>query len=168
MKLERILTRMTAKRISFALALGCVLMFTCAHACPGQGTSKSAVSKPQRIKIYFYHEPGEYIDLSPVTRVIRSASPARAAIEALLAGPTAREEKMGFSGLASASEFAIGSLTIRKGVARINFVASRTWAGFPGDTAPIRFKKAVQLTLAQFPNVRRVVVSLNGDLNFDA
>jgi spore germination protein GerM len=157
---------MTSKRISFVIACLAISLF--AEMCPGQGTSKGPVSKPQRIKVYFYHEPGEHIDLSPVTRVIRSSAPARAAIEALLAGPTAAEEKMGFSGLASALEFAIGSLTIRKGVARINFIASRTWAGFPGDTAPIRFKKAVELTLAQFPNVRRVVVSLNGDLNFDS
>lgn len=157
---------MTRKRISFVIAW--LVIFSLAEACLGQGTSKGAVSKPRRIKIYFYHEPGEYIDLSPVTRVIRSAAPARAAIEALLAGPTAAEKKRGFGGLARAHEFAIGSLTIRDGVARINFVASRTWAGFPGDTAPIRFKKAVELTLGQFPNVRRVVVSLNGDLDFDS
>jgi spore germination protein GerM len=110
------------------------------------------------ILVYFYHEPGEYIDLSPVTRVIRSTAPARAAIEALLAGPTAAEEKRGFSALSSANEFGIGSLTIRDGVARVNFVASRTWLGWPGDLSPARFKKAVELTLGQFPNVRRVVV----------
>ena len=135
--------------------------------CPGH-TFRAAAQKPQKIKIYFYHEPGEYIDLAPVTRLIRSTSPARAAIQALLKGPTAAERKKGFDGLASASEFRIETLTIKDGAARINFVARPDWAGFPGDIAPARFKKAVELTLKQFPTVKEVVVSLNGEVNFDS
>lgn len=150
------------RRMFFAILAACVIA-----GAAQQGGAKPR-PKAQTIKIYFYHDPGEFIDLAPVTRVIRSAAPARAAIEALLAGPTAEEQTRGFDGLASASEFAIAKLTIRNGVARINFVASRTWAGFPGDTAPARFKKAVELTLKQFPAVRRVVVSLNGDVDFEA
>jgi spore germination protein GerM len=131
-------------------------------------TTGAASQKPQKIKIYFYHEPGEYIDLSPVTRVMRTASPARAAIQALLKGPTASERKQGFDGLASASDFKIGSLSIRNGTAKINFVVAEDWRGFPGDIAPARFKKAVELTLKQFRTVKEVVVSLNGDVNFDS
>ena len=134
---------------------------------PAVATMRAAAQKSQKIKIYFYHEPGEYIDLSPVTRTIRTASPARAALQALLAGPTAAERKNGFDGLASASEFKIGSLSIRKGTARVNFVVGEDWRGFPGDIAPARFKKAVELTLKQFPMVKKVIVSLNGDVNFD-
>jgi spore germination protein GerM len=119
------------------------------------------------VKVYFYHEQGEYIDLSPVKRYVNAASPARGAIEALLGGPTAEERSRDFDGLASAHEFSIGSLKIKNRTARINFVVSRTWAGFPGDTAPIRFKKAVELTLKQFPGVQRVIVSLNGDTHFE-
>jgi len=128
----------------------------------------AASQKPQKIKIYFYHEPGEYIDLSPVMRVMRTTSPARAAILGLLKGPTASERKQGFDGLASASDFKIGSLSIRNGTAKINFVVAEDWRGFPGDIAPARFKKAVELTLKQFPTVKEVVVSLNGDVNFDS
>jgi hypothetical protein len=66
---------MVAKRIFVCLLLLVALSAICftqtTHAAP----------KSQRIKIYFYHEPGEYIDLSPVTRVIRSNAPARAAIK---------------------------------------------------------------------------------------
>jgi spore germination protein GerM len=131
-------------------------------------TAGAASQKPQKIKIYFYHEPGEYIDLSPVTRVMRTASPARAAIQALLKGPTASERKQGFDGLASAGDFSIGSLSIRNGTAKINFVVVEDWRGFPGDIAPARFKKAVELTLKQFPTVKEVIVSLNGDVNFDS
>lgn len=124
-------------------------------------------ARRKQVKVYFYHDPGEYIDLAPVKRYVNPVSPARAAIIALLNGPTAEEQSRGFDGLASASEFRIGSLKIKDGTARINFVVSKTWAGFPGDTAPIRFKKAVELTLKQFPNVRRAIVTLNGDPKFD-
>lgn len=134
-------------------------------------TSVSAV--PQRsvaarkeVKVYFYHDPGEHIDLSPVTRSVNANAPARPAIEALLKGPTAAERRRGFESLASASEFRIGSLSIRGGTARINFVSTRRWAGWPGDLAPVRFKTAVELTLKQFPSVQRVIVSLNGDEKF--
>jgi spore germination protein GerM len=125
-------------------------------------------SQPQRkeVKVYFYHDPGEHIDLSPVKRSVNAASPARGAIEALLKGPTPAERQKGFTELASAAEFAVGSLKISNGTARINFVASRKWLGWPGDLGPIRFKTAVELTLKQFPNVQKVIVSLNGETNF--
>jgi spore germination protein GerM len=154
--------QLIAKR-TFILAVF-VSLLVCSQASFAQQASKGP--GPRAIKLYFYHEPGEYIDLSPVTRMIRSAAPAHAAINALLAGPTPEEEREGFSGLASADQFRIATLTIRNGTARINFVSKRNWAGFPGDTAPIRFKKAVELTLKQFPNVKRVIVSLDGDLDF--
>jgi spore germination protein GerM len=124
-------------------------------------------ARTKKVKVYFYHEPGEYIDLSPVERRVSAVSPARAAINALLQGPNENERSRGFEGLSGAEEFAIGSLKISRGTARINFVASRTWAGFAGDLAPVRFKKAVEMTLMQFPNVRRVIVTLNGDRNFE-
>ncbi len=148
-----------------AVLLGCVTLISpLSNAARGQTGRRSPARK--LVKIYFYHEPGEYIDLAPVKRYVSATSPARAAIEALLAGPTAAERNRGFDSLASASEFAIGSLRIADGTARVNFVVSRTWAGFPGDTAPIRFKAAVELTLKQFPNVKRTIVTLNGDKNF--
>jgi spore germination protein GerM len=120
----------------------------------------------KEVKVYFYHDPGEYIDLSPVTRLVSATSPARAAIDALLKGPTARERQQGFESLASASDFRIGSLSITNGTARINFVSRRSWLGWPGDTAPIRFKTAVELILKQFPTIQNVIVSLNGNTKF--
>ena len=155
MKIKRVL--------SVLIALACLL--------PLQSlTARAAKGKPLKrklVKVYFYHDPGEYIDLAPVERNVSAVSPARAAIEALLEGPTPAEERRGFSSLASANEFAIGSLKIVGGTARVNFVASRTWMGWPGDLAPARFRKAVELTLKQFPNVRSVIVSLNGNPKFD-
>ena len=127
---------------------------------------QARVAGRKEVKVYFYHEPGEYIDLAPVTRSVNAVAPARPAIEALLKGPTATEKQRGFGPLASANEFRIGSLKISKGTARINFVSNRRWAGWPGDLAPVRFKTAVELTLKQFPSVQRVIVSLNGDTKF--
>jgi Sporulation and spore germination len=148
------------------LAFGLVALMTLqsAHA---HSLRMSGGQKLKKVKVYFYHDPGEYIDLSPVERRVSAASPARAAINALLSGPTRAEKGRGFDSLDGASEFAIGSLEIVNGTARINFVASRTWHGWAGDLGAVRFKKAVELTLKQFPNVREVIVSLNGDPKFD-
>ena len=146
----------------FNLAAVIVIVFACAEVSVPQ--RKGAARK--EVKVYFYHDPGEYIDLSPVTRSVNAVAPARPAIEALLKGPTAAERRRGFESLASASEFRIGSLSISGGTARINFVSKRSWAGWPGDLAPARFKIAVELTLKQFPSVQQVIVSLNGDEPF--
>jgi len=146
----------------FNLAAIFVIVFVCAEA-PVSAALQAKVVSRKEIKVYFYHDPGEYIDLAPVTRSVNAAAPARPAIEALLKGPTAVERRRGFGPLASASQFRIGSLKISGGTARINFVSKRSWAGWPGDLAPARFKIAVELTLKQFPSVQRVIVSLNGD-----
>ena len=138
-----------------------VILFVSVSAAP-----QRKVAARKEVKVYFYHDPGEYIDLAPVTRSVSAAAPARPAIEALLKGPTAVEKRRGFGPLASASEFRIGSLGIRGGTARINFISKRNWAGWPGDLAPVRFKTAVELTRKQFPSVKRVIVSLNGDERF--
>jgi spore germination protein GerM len=143
----------------------CLLfLFLASFAEPG--LSEAAAVRPQAIKVYFYHDPGEHIDLSPVTRMITSRAPARAAMNALLAGPTRREEKKGFGSVVGARDFAIGSLTIKEGTARVNFVSTKNWHGWPGDLGPVRFKTAVELTLKQFANVQQVVVSLDGEENF--
>ena len=121
----------------------------------GKSQSKTAPVRTE-VKIYFYHDPGEYIDLSPVTRLVNAVAPARAAVEGLLKGPTAQEEKRGFGSLVSASDFRIGSLTITDGTAVVNFVPTPNWHGWPGDLGPVRFKKAVELTLKQFATVKEV------------
>jgi spore germination protein GerM len=146
--------------------LACLIPLQLSNAHSANGTLNGQPRRQKQVNVYFYHEPGEYIDLSPVERKVSPASPARAAIEALLGGPTPEEKRRGFDSLAGASEFAIGSLKIADGSARVNFVASRTWPGWPGELAAVRFKTAVELTLKQFPNVRRVIVSLNGNQKF--
>jgi hypothetical protein len=101
-----------------------ILLFACA-----QGSTSAApqrkVADRKEVKVYFYHDPGEFIDLAPVTRSVNAGAPARPAIEALLKGPTAAERRRGFGPLASAKEFRIGSLKISGGTARVNFVTTR-------------------------------------------
>lgn len=149
----------------FNLAAIILILFGYADASVS-GAPQRRVAARKEVKVYFYHDPGEYIDLAPVLRSVSAIAPARPAIEALLNGPTATERRKGFGPLASVSEFRIGSLKISGGTARINFVSNRRWGGWPGDLAPVRFKTAVELTLKQFPSVQRVIVSLNGDKNF--
>ena len=148
----------------YAATLGLfVIVFACAAV---SALPQAKVTARKEVKVYFYHEPGEYIDLAPVMRSVNASAPARPAIEALLKGPTAAETRRGFQSLASASDFRIGSLKIVNGTARINFISTRRWTGWAGDLAPVRFKTAVELTLKQFPSVQRVIVSLNGDTKF--
>ena len=148
-----------------SLVIGClVILFAVVGV--GQGTAKAKSSKSRQVKVYFYHDPGEYIDSGPVIRAVDARAPARAAIQALLNGPTTAEKKRGFDSLVNRSKFFIRSMSIRDGVASVNFV-TRNWHGWPGDLGATRFKKAVELTLKQFENVKSVVVSLNGDANFE-
>lgn len=153
---------------NLAASIGIVVML---FAGVGVGAAAGVVPQTKlagrkEVKVYFYHEPGEYIDLAPVMRWVNASAPARAAIEALLKGPTAAEGRRGFESLASARDFRIDSLKISNGTARINFISTRSWTGWAGDLAPVRFKTAVELTLKQFPTVRQVIVSLNGDEKF--
>jgi spore germination protein GerM len=153
-------------KIEHLIAVG-LLVFALADLGSTSATPQQNSLTRKEVKVYFYHDPGEYIDISPVTRSVSGTAPARAAIEALLKGPTARERKQGFDSLSGVSDFRIGSLSIKDGTARINFVSQQSWHGWAGDLAPVRFKKAVELTLKQFPTVKEVIVSLNGDTKFD-
>src|SRR5215212_7821337 len=114
-----------------------IILFACAGASVS-AVPQGKVGRRTEVKVYFYHDPGEFIDLAPVTRSVNAVAPARPAIEGLLKGPTEAERRRGFGPLASASAFRIGSLKISGGSARINFVSTRRWAGWPGDLAPVR------------------------------
>jgi hypothetical protein len=71
-----------------------VILFACAEASVFAATQRNVAGRKE-VKVYFYHDPGEYIDLAPVTRSVNAIAPARPAIEALLKGPTAAEGEEG-------------------------------------------------------------------------
>jgi hypothetical protein len=104
--------------------------------------------------------------LVPVPRMVSATTPARGAIEALIAGPTDEEKARGLRS-PYAEDLLIKSLEIDKGTARISLASKcLECARWPGDLAPWRFGEAVERTLKQFPPVKRVVICLDGMENF--
>jgi spore germination protein GerM len=153
-------------RSAFSVLVGVVCLVLPGSAELSTSAGQSRGQRRKEVKVYFRHDPGEHRDLSSVKRHVSAASPARGAIEAMLKGPTRAEMENGFVPLIGKGEFVIGSLGISNGTARINFIATRKWLGWPGDLGPIRFRTAVELILKQFPTVEKVVVSLNGETQF--
>jgi spore germination protein GerM len=105
--------------------------------------------------------------LVPVQRNVQRMSPARGAIEALLAGPTEKEKSEGLRA-PHTEGVKIKGLTISAGIARISLVsdcpACARWAE---PKAPLRLKEAMEMTLKQFDTVRRVKISFNGHENVE-
>src|SRR4030095_8984811 len=87
-------TKLTMKtKPAFNLILLALMLIVFSNVRTASATPQQKSSATKVVKVYFYHDPGEYIDLSPVTRLVSGTSPARAAIDALLKGPTARERQ---------------------------------------------------------------------------
>lgn len=103
-------------------------------------------------------------NLQPVKRSVNAAAPLRPAIEALLKGPTAAEQRQGFSEL-DVKGVSIVKVAVRRGTAYASFVRRRG-TGWAGDLSPFAFKDAVERTLRQFPNVSRAIVCVDGIVNF--
>jgi hypothetical protein len=127
----------------------------------------SAQSK--EVKIYFIKDPYDNSDpknpgsLGAVTRKVSAKSPLRGALLALTGGPTAAEEKRGYS--SSTWGIRLLSVKLKSGTAYAYFTMPGG-AMFSGDNSPFIFKDAVEKTALQFPNVRKVVVCLDGILDF--
>ena len=101
--------------------------------------------------------------LVPVQREVSVVSPARGALEALIAGPTVDEKTRGL--LAPYTEgLTITNLKIINGTARVSLASScgDCPPRFPDDLAVWRFTEAINRALKQFPNVRRVMICLDG------
>ncbi len=124
----------------------------------------------RQVRVYFPREgnphPRDPFNLQFVVRQVATAAPARPALEALLAGPTAVEKRRRLRAL-DAGGLAIGALVIGGGTARVDFVSrgGKRWAG---DLSPAEFRHAVERTLKQFSTVRSVTVSVDGKTNFDS
>ncbi|HEV8486507.1 MAG TPA: GerMN domain-containing protein [Blastocatellia bacterium] len=104
--------------------------------------------------------------LVPVQREVSVVSPARGALEALIAGPTSDEKTRGL--LAPYTEgLTITNLKIINGIARVSLASScGDCPRFPDDLAVWRFTESLNRVLKQFPNVRRVVICLDGFEDF--
>ena len=106
------------------------------------------------------------LTLVPVKREVSTVSPARGALEALIAGPTEEEKTRGL--LAPYTDgLTISSLRILNGTARVSFVSSCVECPrWQADLAVWRFTEGIGRTLKQFPNVRQVVICLDGFEDF--
>jgi hypothetical protein len=104
--------------------------------------------------------------IQPVLRNVDRRSPALGALKALIAGVTA-EEKSKDLYTPYTEYLAVKRLVITKGTAQVSLRTTRKgWQRWPGDMAPGRFKAAIEKTLKQFPNVRRVTICLDGYADF--
>jgi spore germination protein GerM len=127
------------------------------------------MAEPRRVNVYLWVWEGsplsdDPLELFPVSRLVNRAAPARPALEALLAGPTAEEQAHGILRLDTVG-LSIGTLSIQNGIARVDFTSgpAHSWSG---DLSPARFRLAVERTLLQFHAVQSVRVSVDGDEEF--
>jgi len=118
-----------------------------------------------KVKAYFNNDrlDPEYScnKVFPVEReIIKTQAVARAALEELLKGPTAREKFEGF-GTSINPEVKIQSLTINDEVAKVDFNEQLEFqAG--GSCRVTAISAQIRETLKQFPTVKEVIISIDG------
>jgi hypothetical protein len=135
---------------------------------PAGSFEVAAQARTTPAKIYFRksqdsHDPQNPYNLYAATRQVPARAPLRSALEALTAEPTAAEEAEGY--LSSTFGIKLVSVRVRNGIAYTRFTQP-PGAAFPGDAAPFIFADAVEKTAQQFSTVKKVVVCLDGILNF--
>ncbi|MBV9960345.1 MAG: GerMN domain-containing protein [Acidobacteria bacterium] len=129
----------------------------------------SSAAQMKEVKVYFLKNPYDDSDpanpsgLKPVKRRVSAKSPLRAALLALTAGPTSAEKQQGYD----SPTWGIKLLSVRiVGGTAYTYFTMPEGAMFSGDNSPFIFEDAVKMTASQFPNVRKVVVCLDGILDF--
>jgi spore germination protein GerM len=130
-------------------------------------------SRPRRamreVTVYMWSpaaENGDRYNLMPVHRMVYWMTPARSALEALIAGPTGNERGNGIRS-PHTENISIKNLQIANGTALVSLNSACPECGrFNGPEDALRFKEAIELTLKQFPSVRRVRICLDGYEDF--
>jgi hypothetical protein len=154
----------TSRKLSILL-LTLIGAFAFLQTARAQTSSK----KLKEVKIFLAKQPYDNSDpnnphgFATVTRRVNAKSPLRAALIALTKGPTEAEKKNGFESPTFGIQLL--SVTIKRGVAYTYFTMPEG-ATFSGDGSPFIFEDAVRRTALQFPSVRKVVVCLDGILDF--
>jgi hypothetical protein len=104
--------------------------------------------------------------ITPVLRAVDRRAPALGALKAFLSGPTEAEKSQDLYALYT-EYLSIKRLAITKGTARVSLrTTCEVGSRWPGDMAPETFSVAIEKTLKQFPNVRRVMICLDGYADF--
>jgi spore germination protein GerM len=147
------------------LLLTLIAVFACLQTAGAQTSS----TRLKEVKIYLAKSPYDNSDpnnphgFATVTRRVNAKSPLRPTLVALTKGPTEAEKKSGFESPTFGIQLL--SVSIKRGVAYTYFTMPEG-ATFSGDGSPFIFEDAVRRTAMQFPTVRKVVVCLDGILDF--
>ncbi|MDP3093791.1 MAG: GerMN domain-containing protein [bacterium] len=97
----------------------------------------------------------------PVERAIsKTPASARAALESLLRGPSFKEQKEGFSTSIN-SGVKIQKLAIENGIAKVDFDSQLEFQ-VGGSCRVSAIRAQITQTLKQFPTVKEVIISING------
>jgi len=120
-----------------------------------------------KVKVFFNNNSFDpaMLDCSNVFAVQREVPQtlaiARAALEALLQGPTNEEKTLGFFSNINDSVL-INSLQIENKIARVDF-NERLQEGVGGSCRVSAIRSQIEKTLKQFSSVSEVVISINGE-----
>lgn len=79
----------------------------------------------------------------------------------MLAGPTVAENRKRYGSVAY-GDLKLSSVKITGGTARIDFTRVISEDNNPGDLQTLRFEAAVIRTAKQFPEIKNVIVCVNG------
>jgi len=150
-------------RVGLPLALVAAILISVPHLFPGSLAQKRASASPSltRFFVYFplYLQTGVYV--TPVEYFVPSTStPARAAIEALVAG---LPDKAGMMIVSLPKETKVRSISIKNGVCTVDFSEDirRTSVGSAGEAALV---ESIVRTLCQFQTVDSVQIMIEGKL----
>jgi spore germination protein GerM len=146
----------------------CLLIAGVLFAQGGADAQNASAARWKEVKIYLVKNTGDGPadnphNFHPVVRRVSARNPLRAALVALTDGPTAAEERKDL--VSPTFGIRLLSVKLKAGVAYTYFTMPEG-AAFSGDTSPFIFQEAVIKTASQFPDVPKVVVCLDGDLDF--
>ena len=124
-------------------------------------------SKTRDVKIYLWNVNSNSADivLTAVVRQANSRAPLRPALEALFAGATKEEERVGLSSSTFGMKFA--GVTLQNGLATVKFSQPPNQTNY-GSLGPAILEQAIEKTARQFPTVKKVQICAVGDTLIDA
>lgn len=128
---------------------------------------KAVAGDTMNVKVYFNNTKSDpnMLDCSkvyPVTRIIpKTEAVGRAALAELIKGPTEQEKAAGYVSNLINSDTTIQNLTIKDGVAKVDFSAALE-RGVGGSCRVSAIRSQIIETLKQFPTVKDVIISVDG------
>lgn len=118
----------------------------------------------RKVTIYYWEfnrsEGGD--DMIPFTRYVDAKAPLRPTIEALLVDPLESEDRNKYASVRYDDDLKLDKVEIRGRTARIDFIRDVGGDTNPGDLSTLRFEETVIRTAKQFPNIKKVIVCVNG------